>query len=173
MMKQQLPKVLSNPVSLIGLVIAVFNIGFIVFLSVVEAFSTRAHPYADLVIWLVLPALVLFGVVLIIVGVRRERRRERDGAPVERRFLVVDFNDPKHRKTAGLVLMAFLLLSLLYAFAGLQGLRVHRIEDLLRDDVPSGHGAGIPCPMPTRSMPRSPAPTAMWGPAPSIFCSTS
>jgi hypothetical protein len=79
-MKQRLPKVLSNPVSLTGLVIAVFNFGFIVFLLVVEAMSSRAHPYADLIIWLVLPALVLFGVVLIIVGVRRDRRREKQAA---------------------------------------------------------------------------------------------
>jgi hypothetical protein len=117
-LRQKLSKVFSNPVSLTGLIIAVFNIGFIVFLSVVEAFSKRVHPYADLVIWLLLPSLVLLGVVLIIIGIKRERRREREGTGVERRFLVVDFNDPRHRKTAILVLMAFLLLSLLYAFAG-------------------------------------------------------
>jgi hypothetical protein len=117
-MRQRLPKIFYNPVSLVGLVIAVFNAGFIVFLSVVEAFSRRVHPYADLVIWLILPTLVLLGVAIIIIGIRRERRREREGAAVERRFLVLDFNDPRHRKTAILVLMAFLLLSLLYAFAG-------------------------------------------------------
>ena len=117
-MKQRLPKIFSNPVSLIGLVIAVFNAGFIVFLSIVEALSKRVHPYADLVIWLILPALVLFGVVLIIVGVRRERRKEREGAKAEQRFLTVDFNDPKHRRTVAVLLTGFLLLSLLYAFAG-------------------------------------------------------
>jgi hypothetical protein len=118
MTNKRLPKFLSNPLSLTGLVIAVFNAGFIIFLSVVEMLSARAHPYADLIIWLVLPGLVLFGVVLIIVGARRERRKELAGAPAERRFLVIDFNDPKQRKTALMVLMAFLLLSLLYAFAG-------------------------------------------------------
>jgi hypothetical protein len=117
MMKQRFPKVLSNPISLIGLVIAVFNSGFIIFLSIVEALSSRHHPYADLVIWLVLPALILFGIVLIIVGVRRERRKEL-AAPAERRFLVLDFNDPKHRRTTVVLLTGFLLLSLLYAFAG-------------------------------------------------------
>jgi hypothetical protein len=65
MISQRLPKVLSNPVSLTGLIIVVFNIGFIIFLSIVEAMSSRAHPYADLVIWLILPAFVLCGVVLI------------------------------------------------------------------------------------------------------------
>ena len=98
-MQQRLSKIFYNPVSLIGLIIAVFNTGFIVFLSIVEALSRRAHPYADLVIWLVLPALVLFGVVLIIVGVRRERRKEREGATGERRLLIMNFNDPKHRRT--------------------------------------------------------------------------
>jgi hypothetical protein len=117
-MRQRLPKVVYNPVSLIGLVIAVFNTGFIVFLSAVEALSKRVHPYADLVIWLILPALVLLGVVLIIVGIRRERRKEREGVKAERRFLTVDFNDPKHRRTVFVLLTGFLLLSLLYAFAG-------------------------------------------------------
>jgi hypothetical protein len=107
-----------NPVSLVGLIIAVFNACFIVFLSIVDALSRRPHPYADLVIWLVLPALVLLGVVLIIAGIRRERRKEREGAKEERRLLTIDFNDPKHRRTVILLLAGFLLLSLLYAFAG-------------------------------------------------------
>ncbi len=117
-MRQRLRKLLYNPVSLIGLVVAVFNIGFIVFLSIIEAVSERVHPYADLVIWLILPALVLFGVVLIIIGIKRERRKEREGTQAEHRFLTVDFNDPKHRKTVVVLLTGFLLLSLLYAFAG-------------------------------------------------------
>lgn len=117
-MRQRLPKVFYNPISLIGAVIAVFNTAFIVFLSVIEAFSRRVHPYADLVIWLILPALILLGVVLIIIGIKRERRKERAGVQVERRFLTVDFSDPKHRRTVVVLLTGFLLLSLLYAFAG-------------------------------------------------------
>src|SRR5512144_1319621 len=114
-MRQRLPKVFYNPISLIGAVIAVFNTGFIVFLLVIEAFSRRVHPYADLVIWLILPALILLGVVLIIIGIRRERRKERAGTQAERRFLTVDFSDPKHRRTVVVLLTGFLLLSLLAA----------------------------------------------------------
>jgi hypothetical protein len=117
-MRQRLPKSFYNPLSLIGLVIAVFNICFIVFLSAIDAFSGRVHPYADLVIWLVLPVLVLIGVFLIFIGIRRERRKEREGRRDERRLLSLDFNDPVHRRTAILLLTGFLLLSLLYAFAG-------------------------------------------------------
>ena len=116
-MQQRFPKIFYNSVSLVGLIIAGFNAAFIVFLSLIEALSTRAHPYADLVIWLILPALVLFGVLLIIIGIRRERRKERKARLLDAP-LIVDFNDPKHRRTAALLLMGFLLLSLLYAFAG-------------------------------------------------------
>ncbi len=69
-MERRLPGVFSHPVSLIGLVIAVFNAGLIVFLSVVEVFSRRAHPYADLIIWPMLPVLVLLGLCLIVIGIR-------------------------------------------------------------------------------------------------------
>src|SRR5512136_1908211 len=110
-MKQRGPRILSNMLSLSGLFIAAFNIGLIVFLSIVEAFSGRAHPYADLLIWIVLPAIALFGVVLIIVGIRRERRKELAGGPSDRSFLVIDFNDPKHRKKGLVLLMVLLLLS--------------------------------------------------------------
>ncbi len=107
--------ILSNMLSLIGLFIAVSNIGLIVFLSIADALSAGTHPYADLVIWIVLPGIVLFGVVLIIAGIRRERRKKLAG---EHRFPIIDFNNPKHRKN-GLVLLAVLmLLSVLYAFSG-------------------------------------------------------
>ena len=117
-MRRLLPEILHNPVSLIGVVIAVFNTGFIIFLSVVEALSERPRPYADLIIVLVLPGLVLFGIVLIIAGVIRERRKQRLLAPEEFRLLVVDFNNSRHRMIVLAALTAFLLLSLLYAFAG-------------------------------------------------------
>ena len=117
-MRQQLSKVFYNPVSLVGLVMIVFNAGFIIFLSIVEAFSRRAHPYADLLIWLVLPGLVFIGLILMFIGIRRERRKEQKGKPEEHRLPSIDFNDPVHRRTAVAVLTAFLLLSLLYAFAG-------------------------------------------------------
>jgi hypothetical protein len=117
-MKQQALRVLSNMISIIGLFIVVINIGLIVFLSIIDALSAGNHPYADLIIWIVLPAIVLLGVILIIIGIRRERRKEIAGVPEDRRFPVINFNDPKHRKKGLVLLMSLLLLSLLYAFSG-------------------------------------------------------
>ena len=119
MLKRRLPAVFYNPISLVGAGIAVFNIGFIIFLLVVEAFSRRAHPYADLIVWIVLPAFVLAGVALLLFGIWRERRRERQGIPAgERRFAILDINDPRHRAAAIFVLGGLTLLTMLYGFAG-------------------------------------------------------
>ena len=71
--------------SLTGLFIAVFNIALIVVLSIADALSAGAHPYADLVIWIMLPCGVLFGAALIIAGIRRQRRtRRREPLPGHR-----------------------------------------------------------------------------------------
>jgi hypothetical protein len=117
-MKQKPPRILSNMLSLVGVFVVVFNLGLIVFLSIVNAVSGGTHPYADLIIWILLPAIAFFGVILILAGVRRERRRELAGVPGEHRFPVIDFNDPEHRKKGLTLLMVLLLLSMLYAFSG-------------------------------------------------------
>lgn len=67
---------------------------------------------------LVLPVFVLVGVVLVIIGIRRERRKDAIEISGERRLPVVDFNNPVHRKSAVIAASGFLFLSLLYAFAG-------------------------------------------------------
>ncbi|MBP1695603.1 MAG: Cytochrome c family protein [Deltaproteobacteria bacterium] len=115
---KQPPRILSNMLSLIGLVIVVFNIGLIVFLSIINATSAGTHPYADLIIWILLPAIVLFGVVLIVSGLRRQRKKELAGEPSEGRFPVMDFNDPMIRKKGLILLIVILPLSMLYAFSG-------------------------------------------------------
>jgi nitrate/TMAO reductase-like tetraheme cytochrome c subunit len=77
------------------------------------------HPaaYADIFIFIILPAFSFCGLVLVIVGMVRERRRIKAGGPAERRFPVVDFNDPAFRSSVFLLGGGFVLLSLLYAFA--------------------------------------------------------
>jgi hypothetical protein len=112
------PSIFSNMLSLIGMLIAVFNIVLIVVLAIVDGLSAGSHPYADLVIWIALPGMAFCGVALIFAGIWRQRYRERTSKPGVSRFPVFDFNDPRLR-TRGLVLLSVLiLLSLLYAFSG-------------------------------------------------------
>ena len=117
-MKKQSSRIFSNMLSVIGVFIVSFNLGLIIFLSIVNAMSGGTHPYADLIIWITLPAIALIGVALIIIGIRQQRKKEMAGAPAESRFPIIDFNNPEHQKKGLVLLTVLLLLSMLYAFSG-------------------------------------------------------
>jgi nitrate/TMAO reductase-like tetraheme cytochrome c subunit len=115
---------------------------------VIEMLSKHPRPYADIIIFIVLPIIVFSGLVLIIAGVVRERRRLKAGGLMESRFPILDFNDPRHRTLVLVFIGGFVLLSLLYAFAGFKtyeytesdtfcgvvchsgGQSIHRVENL-------------------------------------------
>ena len=117
-MKKIFPQSFYNPTSLAGAVIFLFNIGLMIFLAIVAMLAKHPKPYADLIIFVVLPLIVFFGLVLIVVGVVRERRRLRAGGLIESRFPILDFNNPKHRTLVIVFSCGFIIMSLLYAFAG-------------------------------------------------------
>lgn len=117
-MKRIFPPSFYNPLSLAGAVIFLFNIGLMIFLAIVAMLATHPKPYADIIIFAVLPVIIFVGLVLIVVGVVRERRRLRTGGVIERRFPIIDFNNPRHRTLILVFGAGFVLLSLLYAFAG-------------------------------------------------------
>ncbi len=116
--KRIFPPSFYNPISLAGAVIFLFNIGLLIFLAIVAMLTKHPKPYADLIIFVVLPIIIFFGLVLIAVGALRERRRLRAGGLLERRFPIIDFNNPRHRVLVVVFGGGFVLLSLLYAFAG-------------------------------------------------------
>ena len=82
-MKRILPASFYNPLTLAGSVIALFNLALIVFLLIFDLLAKRPRPYSDLVILLILPLFILIGVAFIIVGIVRQRRRQRIGRPLE------------------------------------------------------------------------------------------
>jgi hypothetical protein len=91
-----------------------------VFLIIVEMVTKHPKPYADVIVFIVLPTIVFFGLALMVIGVVRERRRQRDGRLPEERLPVINFNDPKHRTMVAVLGSGFVLLSLFYAFASYQ-----------------------------------------------------
>ncbi|HSB51637.1 MAG TPA: NapC/NirT family cytochrome c [Dissulfurispiraceae bacterium] len=111
-------KLFANTLTLTGTIVVVVNIGFILFLSALQAMAQHPKPYADIIIFMILPAFVFCGVVLIAAGISRERRRQRSRMGGRSRPLVIDFGQPAHRAAVVFFSTAFLLLTLLYAFAG-------------------------------------------------------
>jgi hypothetical protein len=119
-MKRILPASFDTPLTLFGSFIALFNLGLIVFLLIVDLLAKRPKPYSDLIILLVLPLFILIGVAFIILGIVRQRRRQKL-AGEEQGLLVIDFNDQKQRRRVILLSLGFLFFTLLYAFGMHQG----------------------------------------------------
>ena len=119
-MKRIFPQTFYNPISLIGAVVAVFNLGLMVFLVIVEMVTKHPKAYADVIIFVILPTIVFCGLALIVIGIVRERRRQKAGELPEERLPVINFNNPKHRTMAAVLGSGFVLISLFYAFASYQ-----------------------------------------------------
>jgi hypothetical protein len=116
------PPSVHNRLSYAGATIAALAFIVFVFLVVLENVSGAGRaPYAGIVIFVVVPAFLLLGLVLIPVGMRIEaRRQQREARPSGFRFLVVDFNDPRQRNAALVFVTVSILLLFLTVFGSYQ-----------------------------------------------------
>jgi hypothetical protein len=114
----KLPPLVHNRLSYAGAAIAALSLTAIVFLFVFNAVAGRGEaPYAGLVIFIFLPAVLLFGLVLIPIGMWRERRHlQRTGAYSIPRFPVLDLNNPHERNAAVIFVAGSVLLLFLSVF---------------------------------------------------------
>ncbi|MFI5387555.1 MAG: NapC/NirT family cytochrome c, partial [Fimbriimonadales bacterium] len=95
-MRRKLPPVFYNTTSLIGMTIAFVALAMIAFLFVLTAFSGASNPYMGLITFIALPAILLFGLLVAVFGIRRAVKRARRGE-AEEKLPVIDFNDNRHR----------------------------------------------------------------------------
>ncbi len=128
-MKKLLPSAFYNPLSLLGSVVFLVNLVLIIFLALVQAFLKRPSPYADLVIFILLPFISVCGLGLVIMGMVRERRRLKAGRTEGPRFPVIDLNHPRSRKAIVVFCGGLLILSLLYVFAGYKAYEYAESDD--------------------------------------------
>ncbi|MBI2369384.1 MAG: cytochrome C [Deltaproteobacteria bacterium] len=92
-----------NPITLLGAALAVVSLGNILFLLLAEIFAVRAKPYFGVFAYMVFPAVLVLGLLIIPVGLLVERRRRRRLAPAETpAFPRIDLNVPSHRQAFGL-----------------------------------------------------------------------
>ncbi len=97
-MRSNVPPTLVNPVSLLGAVIAVFSLVITTVLLVLGATGTVANPYTGILAFMLGPAALAFGLILIPIGVLRERRRQARYGLVSQTFPVLNLNDPTQRR---------------------------------------------------------------------------
>ena len=85
-----------HPLSLIGAGLVVLSGVSILFLFLIEAIAGRSNPYIGIFTYMVYPALLLLGVILVPVGLFLERRRRAKGGAGSV-YPVIDLNNSKTR----------------------------------------------------------------------------
>ena len=73
-------RLVTHPISAIGIVVAVASGCVFVGLAVLHLFGAPANPYADIVVFVMLPAVFAAGLLLVPVGFWLQRRRPRVAA---------------------------------------------------------------------------------------------
>src|SRR5258706_13194928 len=92
------PSLARNTISSIGGLIAMVALANLIFLIIIDSTAKHANPYLGILAWLVAPGILCFGILVILLGMLRERRRRRAVAPGEvPQFPRIDFNVPRTR----------------------------------------------------------------------------
>ena len=99
-MKLKLPETTKNWLSLIGATVAIIALFMIIFLLTVTIVFNQGGSYLGLVIYIILPAFLIAGLILIPIGMLLKRKKNKidgDKKFIERPLPFIDLNDPRHR----------------------------------------------------------------------------
>jgi nitrate/TMAO reductase-like tetraheme cytochrome c subunit len=98
----KLPSSVKNYVSIIGAVLAVFNLAAILSLMILSSFFDFGGSYIGLFIYMVLPTIMIGGLVMIPIGMRlnRKRARKAEAAGEELNWPVLNFNNVATRNAS-------------------------------------------------------------------------
>lgn len=105
---------LRNPVSLAGIALALVSVANIFLFVLIDLIATKPSPYIGILAYMVSPAFLVLGLLLILVGVLIERRKK--VTPTEF-YPVIDLND-RAQRGAVISFVTFLVVFVLVSSAG-------------------------------------------------------
>lgn len=109
----KVPSIFRNYVSIAGIAIVTASLACIVLLFLIEITEATEKPYLGIFTYIVFPAVLVLGLVVIALGVILERRRRRRLSPAEiAAYPILDLNDPGRRRA----FFTFLGVSFLFIF---------------------------------------------------------
>jgi len=110
------PSLLDNWLSLLGIILAASSFFAAACLIAIDVFRGFGNPYMGILTYLVAPAFLVAGLLLVAAGALRERRRRRRSRPGDvPRYPRLDLNVPRQRRTFVLVSVATFLFLILTA----------------------------------------------------------
>jgi len=107
------PSLLRNYLSFAGFAIMAASFTSIVLLILMEISGGTENPYTDLITFIFIPSILVFGLFVVFIGALLERRRRRrnPGSPIGQ-YPILDLNDPQRRRS----FLVFLVLSFVFLF---------------------------------------------------------
>src|ERR1041384_4572757 len=108
---------IRNYVSFVGLVIAFTSLACIILLFLIDLTQSSENPYFGIVTYILLPSVLIFGLLIVVVGMIRERRRRRLSPSSDiSAYPTIDFNEPRQRRIATILLVGTFLFISMSAF---------------------------------------------------------
>ncbi len=114
----KVPSLWHNYISFAGIAVAAASLISIVLLFLLELTSSSDQPYLGILIYILLPAVMIFGLFIVAVGMLFERRRRRKLTPEQiAAYPILDLNGPRRRRA----FFAFIICSFIFLFASAFG----------------------------------------------------
>jgi nitrate/TMAO reductase-like tetraheme cytochrome c subunit len=113
-----LRKLASNPISLLGIAATIVSLANILFLFLIDLLSEKPSPYVGILAYMVMPAFLIVGLLLIMIGAWRERHRQVVEATLPH-YPRIDLNDRDQRSLVAFFatfLCVFVMLSALGSY---------------------------------------------------------
>ncbi len=121
-MAGEAPRLVRNGISLAG--VAIVTISALLFLIVflLDLFGFHTNPYVGIIFFLVSPAIFVFGLILIPIGMYIERRRRAAGHPAHIGWPRLDLNNPVQRRGVFIVLVMTFVNIIIISLASYRGI---------------------------------------------------
>ncbi len=99
-MKLKLPPSTHNWTSLTGAMIAIVSLFMIIFLFVISVFLGQGRTYLGLVIYIILPSILVFGLLLIPIGMYLKLKRDKGKEDTGEKWPLFNLNDERQRNAS-------------------------------------------------------------------------
>lgn len=114
---QTVRSLIRNYVSFAGMVITFTSLACIILLILIDLTQRAENPYLGIITYIILPSFLILGLIVIVIGMIRERRRRRRSPTSElSTYPKIDFNDQRQRRVAVVLLGATFLFVSMSAF---------------------------------------------------------
>lgn len=110
--KVKAPTLFRNYLSFAGALVVAASLASIFLLFLIELTKAAENPYLGIVTYVILPAFLILGILIIVAGmlIERRRRRRRPDAEIAA-YPKIDLNDPRQRRVAlSLVVVSFIFI---------------------------------------------------------------